>query len=65
MTAEELSERFDISISAARIRLVEIERIKRRGAGTKRELPVGVLNYLRDAQRRGDKVKSVDPDAKN
>jgi hypothetical protein len=60
MTAEELATRFDISVSAARIRLEEIERIARRKHGAKRPLPPVVLSFLRDAQRRGFSVTSLD-----
>jgi hypothetical protein len=58
MTPEQLSERFDISISAARIRLQEIERMKRRKHGAKRPLPASVLEYLREAKRKGHRVIS-------
>jgi hypothetical protein len=51
MTHEELAERFDISVTAAQIRLQEIERMQRQKTGTKRPLPRGVVEYLRNAQR--------------
>jgi hypothetical protein len=53
MTAEELSARFDISISAARHRLPEIERLLRIRDGVKRTLPKGVREFLQEAQLRG------------
>jgi hypothetical protein len=63
MTPEELADRFDLSLSAARIRLQEIERMQRRRAGTKRPLPRGVLEYLKEAQKKGLRVSSIDKDA--
>jgi hypothetical protein len=60
MTAEELAEKFDLSISAARIRLVEIERIQRRRSGLKREIPSKVRDYLEVAKLRGFAVTSLD-----
>ena len=60
MTPEELAERFDISISAARIRLDEIERMRRRKDGIKRPLPPGVIEFLRAARKRGQRVTSLD-----
>jgi len=60
MTPEELAERFDISISAARIRLEELEKMNRRRLGTKRELPQGILDFLRDAKKSGHTITSID-----
>jgi hypothetical protein len=60
MSPEELAERFDISVSAARIRLEEIQRMRRRKNGTKRPLPAGVLAFLKAAKRRGLRVTSLD-----
>jgi Zn-dependent peptidase ImmA (M78 family) len=60
MTAEELAERFDISISAAKIRLQELERLKRRKDGTKKPLPASVEEYLRGAQKKGLRITSLD-----
>jgi hypothetical protein len=60
MTPEEISERFDISIPAAKIRMEELERMKRRRLGIKRPLPHGVREFLEDAKRRGYTVKSLD-----
>jgi len=53
MTAEELAERFDISISAAKIRLQELERMERRKTGRKRQLPQSVVEFLREAEKKG------------
>lgn len=59
MTHEELAERFDISVTAAQIRLQEIERMQRQKTGTKRPLPRGVVEYLRNAQRKGLRITSL------
>lgn len=59
MTPEELAERFDISLPAARIRFDEIERMRRRRNGTKRPLPASIEEFLRAAQQRGQTVKSL------
>jgi hypothetical protein len=53
MTPKQLSERFDISIAAAELRLQEIERMKRRKQGTRRPLPPGVREYLLKAKQSG------------
>jgi hypothetical protein len=60
MNPEELAERFDIGLGAARIRVEEIERMQRRKSGNKRPLPPGVLAFLRDARKKGLKVTSID-----
>jgi hypothetical protein len=60
VSPEELAERFDISITAARIRLEEIQRMGRRKNGTKRPLPAGVLAFLKDAKKRGLPITSLD-----
>jgi hypothetical protein len=60
VTAEQLAERFDISISAARIRIEEIEQIRRRKKGLKRPLPLSVLNFLKDAEKKGLRITSLE-----
>ena len=60
MTAEEIADRFDISISAARARLDELVRLQRRKLGQKRELPASVVDFLREARGRGHPVNSLD-----
>ncbi|MBX9778687.1 MAG: hypothetical protein K2Y71_30310 [Xanthobacteraceae bacterium] len=62
MSPEELAKRFDISISAARLRFQELERMKRRKDGIKRPLPAGVVEFLKSAQQRGLRVTSLDND---
>jgi hypothetical protein len=63
VTAEDLAERFDIGIGAARIRLEELERMRRRKKGVKRPLPPGVLQFLRDARKKGMVVTSIDDES--
>jgi hypothetical protein len=53
MTAEELADRFDISLAAARIRVEEINKMRRRRSGGKRQLPPSVIKYLDEAAARG------------
>jgi len=60
MTPEEISERFDISIVAARIRAEELDRMRRRRLGIKRPLPPGVRAYLEKAKKAGYRVTSLD-----
>jgi len=60
MTAEELADRFDISVTAARIRLQELERAERKRLGISRPLPSSVVKFLKDAKKKGYKVTSID-----
>lgn len=60
MTPEEISERFDISISAARVRAAEIARLGRRQSGRLRPLPAGVAEFLRTQKEKGFHVTSID-----
>jgi hypothetical protein len=53
MTPEQIAERFDISISAARIRAEEIKRLSRRATGKLRPLPPGVEKYLLAQRAKG------------
>ena len=62
MTAEEISERFDISIASAKIRAAEIARLNRRQSGQLRPLPPGIKDFLRNQQRRGFAVTHVNLD---
>jgi hypothetical protein len=62
MTAEEISERFDISLASARIRAAEIARLSRRESGQLRPLPSGVEDFLRDQKRKGFAVTRVNLD---
>jgi hypothetical protein len=60
MTPEEIAERFDISISAAKIRAPELERIRRISKGIKRPLPKSIIEFLQDAKKKGHRVTSLD-----
>jgi hypothetical protein len=62
MTAEEISERFDISIASAKIRAAEIARLSRRQSGQLRRLPPGVEDFLRNQKRKGFDVTRVNLD---
>jgi hypothetical protein len=62
MTPEEISERFDISISSAKIRVAEIARLSRRQNGKLRQLPSGVAAFLRNQKEKGFRVTSVELD---
>jgi hypothetical protein len=59
MTPEEIAERFDISIAAAKVRAEEIARLKRRQTGQLRQLPPGVEKFLREQKERGFLVRSI------
>jgi hypothetical protein len=60
VTPEELADRFDISLSSAKIRVQELDRIRRRKMGIKRPLPASVKAFLEDAKRAGYRVTSLD-----
>jgi hypothetical protein len=60
MTPEEIAERFDISISAAKIRAPELEKIRRIAQGIKRPLPPSIIEFLLEAKRKGHRVTSLD-----
>jgi Zn-dependent peptidase ImmA (M78 family) len=52
-SADSIAERFGLSTQAAVIRHDEVERMRRRASRRGRELPGVVIDYLREAQRRG------------
>lgn len=60
MTPEALAERFDISLEAAKIRVQELERMRRRKLGISRQLPDSVKAFLGDAKRAGYLITSLD-----
>jgi len=64
LTVEEIAERFDISLTAAKVRARELARMSRRATGTLRQLPPGVADFLRDQKRKGFRVTSVDSETK-
>jgi hypothetical protein len=59
LTPEEIAERFDMSLPAARVRAKELARIQRRANGRLRPLPQSVEDFLRDQQQKGFRVTSV------
>jgi hypothetical protein len=62
LTPEQIADRFDISLSAARIRAEELDRMASRALGKKRPLPASIADFLRDQKRKGFNVTSVDSD---
>jgi Zn-dependent peptidase ImmA (M78 family) len=60
-TAQEIADRFGISLRAANLRLEEFVRIYRRSNQAPRALPPGVIDFLKEAQKKGHKVTSLPP----
>jgi hypothetical protein len=60
ISAEELAIDFQVSESAARVRADELQRMRRRSTGIKRELPQEVREFLLEAKKRGAEIKSID-----
>jgi len=59
LTPEQISARFDISLTAATVRAKELARMHRRATGQLRELPKGVAEFLKEQKRKGFHVTSV------
>lgn len=57
-TVEDIAERFGLSLEAAMIRKGEFDAFQRRASGKRRELPPIVVNYLKDAQKRGVRLQT-------
>ena len=57
-SAEEISSMFGLSDEAALYRYEEVERIRRRRKGERRPLPQSIIDYLREARRRGHPVRT-------
>ena len=57
-TVEEIADRFGLSFEAAMIRKGEFDAFQRRASGQRRELPSVVVDYLKDAQKRGVKLRT-------
>ncbi|ANY82829.1 hypothetical protein BB934_31840 (plasmid) [Microvirga ossetica] len=57
-TVDDIVGRFGISFEAAMIRKGEFDAFQRRASGQRRELPSVVVDYLKDAQRRGVKLRT-------
>jgi Zn-dependent peptidase ImmA (M78 family) len=62
LTDEHLSDLFDINITAAEIRNKVIERMDRRAHGVSRALPRSVADLLKEAVKKGHRVKSLAAD---
>jgi Zn-dependent peptidase ImmA (M78 family) len=58
-SSDEIAERFYLSGEASEYRWNEIQRFTRRESGKPRELPPGVINFLREQKRKGFKVTSL------
>lgn len=57
-TAEDIAARFGISTQAADIRRLEVQEMRLRESRQTRALPSNVVDYLREAQRRGYAVQT-------
>lgn len=57
-SAETISQKFGISLQAAEIRRFEVSEMERRAAGKRRELPGVVVDFLREAKRRGAAIQT-------
>ena len=57
-TVEDIVDRFGMSFEAAMIRKGEFDAYQRRASGQRRELPSIVVDYLKEAQRRGVKLRT-------
>jgi Zn-dependent peptidase ImmA (M78 family) len=57
-TVEEIADRFGLSFEAAMIRKGEFDALQRRASGQRRELPSVVIDYLKDAQKRGVRLRT-------
>lgn len=57
-TVEDIADRFGLSFEAAMIRKGEFDAFQRRASGQRRELPTTVVNYLKDAQKRGVRLRT-------
>lgn len=56
---EEIAERFYLSDEASMYRWEEVQRFKRRESQTRRQLPPGVIDFLREQKRKGHPVTSL------
>jgi Zn-dependent peptidase ImmA (M78 family) len=57
-TAEDIANRFGMSLSAARIRFQEVAELRRRAGGLPRTIPQSAKDFLRNAQRSGFKPRT-------
>ncbi|WP_238231929.1 ImmA/IrrE family metallo-endopeptidase [Methylobacterium thuringiense] len=57
-TAEDIKSKFGLSLEAAAIRREEVNELDRRAAGRPKELPSVVVDFLREAKRRGHNIET-------
>jgi uncharacterized protein DUF955 len=57
-TVDDIMNNFGMSFEAAMIRKGEFDAFQRRASGQRRELPSVVVDYLKDAQRHGVKLRT-------
>lgn len=57
-SADEIADRFQVSLEAAEIAFERIQTARRRQTGAKRQLPEGVVDYLKERRARGLPVKT-------
>jgi hypothetical protein len=57
-TIDDIADRFGLSFEAAMIRKGEFDAFQRRISGKRRELPSVVVDYLKDAQKRGVRLRT-------
>ncbi|RWC47514.1 MAG: ImmA/IrrE family metallo-endopeptidase [Mesorhizobium sp.] len=55
---EDISDRFQVSLQAAEIAFERIQTARRKATGQKRRLPDSVIDFLKEAQKKGYRVKS-------
>jgi Zn-dependent peptidase ImmA (M78 family) len=60
MTADQLAEKFDVSLEVARIRLEVLKRMYYRKNRIPRPLPKGVVDFLKAAERKGRPSESLE-----
>jgi len=55
---EDISQRFQISIAAAEISFERVQRARRKATGERRRPPDSVIDFLKEAKRRGHPIRS-------
>ncbi|MFZ0456947.1 MAG: hypothetical protein WAM17_00570 [Rhodoplanes sp.] len=60
----EIAAQFCLSEQASQVRWEEVQTIKRRELGIQRELPPNVIDFLREKQRQGHRITSLDDEPK-
>ena len=56
----EIAAQFGLSEQASEIRWEEVQTVKRRELGIRRELPSNVIDFLREKQRQGHRITALD-----